>query len=40
VPFREVTLRVEAADSRRVSKVIASRPHPGEEEREEADEGG
>ena len=26
VPFHEVTLRVEAADSRRVSKIIASRP--------------
>ncbi len=28
VPLRDVTLRVEAADSRRVSKVIASRPRP------------
>jgi putative hemolysin len=31
IPFREVTLRVEAADSRKVSKVIASRQRPGEE---------
>jgi CBS domain containing-hemolysin-like protein len=26
VPFHDVTLRVEAAESRRVSKIIASRP--------------
>ena len=31
VPFRDVTLRVEAADSRRVSKVIASRPRAADE---------
>ena len=31
IPFRDVTLRVEAADSRRVTKVIASRPRPAEE---------
>jgi putative hemolysin len=31
IPFREVTLRIEAADSRRVSKIIASRPRPPEE---------
>jgi putative hemolysin len=31
IPFREVTLRVEAADSRKVSKVIATRQRPGEE---------
>ena len=32
VPFHEVTIQVETADSRRVSKVIASRPRPGEEQ--------
>jgi CBS domain containing-hemolysin-like protein len=32
VPFRDVTIRVETADSRRVSKVIASRPRPGDEQ--------
>jgi CBS domain containing-hemolysin-like protein len=31
VPFRDVTLRVEAADPRRVNKVIATRPRPPEE---------
>jgi len=31
IPFRDVTLRVEGADSRRVTKVIASRPRPAEE---------
>ena len=39
IPFRDVTLRVEGADSRRVSKVIASRPRP-EEENGEQPEGG
>jgi putative hemolysin len=34
VPFGDVTLRVEAADSRRVSKVIATRPRPPAEEPE------
>jgi putative hemolysin len=32
VPFHEVTIRVETADSRRVSKVIASRPRPADEQ--------
>ncbi len=32
VPFRDVTLRVDAADSRRVSKVIGERPRPPEPE--------
>jgi putative hemolysin len=32
VPFRDVTLRVDAADSRRVSKVIGTRPRPPESE--------
>jgi CBS domain containing-hemolysin-like protein len=32
VPFRDVTLRVEAADPRRVNTVIASRPTPDEPE--------
>jgi putative hemolysin len=32
VPFHDVTIRVEAADSRRVSKVIASRPRSPEEQ--------
>jgi putative hemolysin len=31
IPFRDVTLRVEGADSRRVTKVIASRRRPAEE---------
>jgi putative hemolysin len=31
VPFRDVTLRVEAADPRRVNKVIATRPRSPEE---------
>ncbi|HEX6140368.1 MAG TPA: hemolysin family protein [Candidatus Limnocylindria bacterium] len=31
VPFRDVTLTVEAAEPRRVAKVIASRPKPAEE---------
>jgi CBS domain containing-hemolysin-like protein len=32
VPFREVTLTVEAAEPRRVAKVIATRPNPVGEE--------
>jgi putative hemolysin len=28
LPFRDITLRVEAADSRRVAKVVAARPEP------------
>jgi magnesium and cobalt exporter, CNNM family len=32
VPFRDVTLRVDAADSRRVSKVIGTRDRPSEPE--------
>ena len=32
VPFRDVTLRVESADSRRVSKVIGTRALPAEVE--------
>ncbi len=37
VPFRDVTLRVDAADSRRVSKVIGTRPRPAEAGDGEAD---
>ncbi len=40
VPFRDVTLRVEAADSRRVSKVIGSRERPEEQENGEGEAGG
>ena len=39
LPFRDVTLRVEAADSRRVSKIIASRPRPAEDGQAEEDQG-
>ncbi len=38
VPFHDVTLRVEAADSRRVAKVIASRPRPEGEGENRTDE--
>ncbi len=36
VPFRDVTLRVESAEPRRVAKVVATRPRPAEPEGEEA----
>ena len=36
VTLRDVTIRVEAADPRRVSKVVASRPRRGPDEMEEA----
>ncbi len=39
VPFRDVTLRVESADSRRVAKVVATRPRPPEADEEEGEEG-
>ena len=39
IPFRDVTLRVEGADSRRVSKVIASRTRPEEENGEQPEAG-
>jgi putative hemolysin len=39
VDFHEVCLRVEAADSRRVAKIIASRPRPESEDETPDDEG-
>jgi putative hemolysin len=39
VPFQDVTLTVEAAEPRRVAKVIASRAKPADEEREAEGEG-
>jgi putative hemolysin len=39
VPFRDVTLRVEAADPRRVNKVIATRPSPPAEGQPTEDNG-
>jgi putative hemolysin len=32
VPFRDVTLRVEVAEPRRIAKVVATRPRPAEDE--------
>jgi len=40
IPFRDVTLRVEGADSRRVTKVIASRARPAEENGDHPDGAG